>query len=222
VLTAQLAPGREGGFRVRAVLQDLAGHPGPARSDACSRCDRPAALLLLGRLARDVVVERAAPTVPLRVTSDRPGDAVRIDGRPAGATPYAAAVPAGDHEVEVRRRGVGLYQTEARVDRSGIAIDVGTQVAPRPRWRIALGTILGAGGAVLLSYGAFYLSIHGRCVGDCVPEGESILTYNTRGAGSGMLASGAALMASGLSLALTPGPRRLERRPGPALARRTQ
>jgi hypothetical protein len=77
----------------------------------------------------------------------------------------------------------------------------------RPRWRLAVGSILLGGGLVLTGFGAAALAVNGNCYDGSSPTDTCTPYYNTTGVGSGLLGGGAALAISGTVMLALPGNR---------------
>jgi hypothetical protein len=79
----------------------------------------------------------------------------------------------------------------------------------RPVWRLATGIGLAVAGAGFLGFGIPALAIDGRCV-DEPPPGAKVCgsLYETRGLGLGLTVPGAAMLVSGVVLAVWPGTKR--------------
>lgn len=84
---------------------------------------------------------------------------------------------------------------------------VSSERAPRPRWRIVVGAVGLAAGAVLVGYGARALSAHGAC--GAPPEnagGECAQIYSTLSVGVPLVAVGGLVAVAGATLIAVPGP----------------
>jgi hypothetical protein len=82
-------------------------------------------------MARQIVLEYGEPmaiqidlfALPglLKVDADRPGAEVRIDGQVVGVTPYAGAVPSGEHQVVITLAGFLPAERQVTVPHQGSA-----------------------------------------------------------------------------------------------------
>jgi hypothetical protein len=205
-------------YHVTLSVLDEAGAPVQSVSLSCEICTIPDVAARFGEAAeqlRGQLREASARMAVVVVDSTPAGAVVWVDGARLGVTPLEAEVGAGAHELRVERPGhVPQQETFESVagGRSTFALrlaSVTDDEGPRPRrglWIAGLGSI-GAGAAATIG-GAVLLAIDSRpiqrkCVGDDVDvNGECRFLHDTKLAGVVTLATGGAVLAAGIVLAV--------------------
>lgn len=231
-------------WQLRLVLLDAEVGEEAARSEQeCDACDAAkAAALLRSSLSRLLAAARARSRGELKVTSTPAGAEVRVGTRLLGKTPFARTVWAGRLEVEVTLPGYEPARLPVTVPSGDKAAVVATLqpelaepppaaliIAPaptlrlpqrRPRWRLVLGGVAAAGSALLFGFGASALAVADQCVVDPIPPAELCRQrLGTAPIGTGLVISGAAVLATGILLLSIPD--RRAQTAGPKSARRS-
>lgn len=164
----------------------------------------------------------------LQVTSEPAGAKVLIAGRELGQTPYTREAFEGPLEVALELEGYEPYKKLVQIARGeptsiqailqpippepvepAPAI-VAPEIKPapaarRPRWRLATGGALLAGGLGLSGFGISALVVSGQCTQEIVSPAQLCdYTYSTRSVGSGLLSAGVAITIAGAALLAWP------------------
>jgi hypothetical protein len=198
------------------------GALGAKATSECPSCTIAQAASALSDLVKKAVFDDAAkPRGQVVITSDPTNASVFIDGVELGVTPYKRTVFAGKHELTLRRTGhrsknQTLNVAEGQQTNLSIKLEVGqdpvqvkyvAEHAPRPKWRIALGSALLGVGVLGMVYGVTGLALNGQCV-DSAPAGVACMRkYTSLPAGAAMTGVGVAFAAAGAVLIALPGPR---------------
>jgi hypothetical protein len=163
----------------------------------------------------------------LEVVSSPVGAEVFLGGRRLGVTPYQHATWTGGYDLELRQPGYRPWQQSVSVTAdkpahveialeslktspSEVLAETSTpkKAAPvrkRPAWRIDVGIVSMAAGALLLGFGAGGLAVNGGCATNAAPSGAACTkSYNTIGVGSSLLAVGGALEIAGAIIIAIP------------------
>jgi hypothetical protein len=139
---------------------------------------------------------------------------------------YKKAVFAGEHRIIARQAGfpseeqvVTLRAGEARAIRLQLQLPepppapllplapAGPVQLPRPRWRLAVGSVALVGGLVMAGFGVAMLGIDAHCVRPPVADGGACeRKYTTLPPGAGLLGGGLNLAIAGIVFLGVPGP----------------
>lgn len=230
------ASGRPGGQDFRATVSLLDAQVGEAAYKTERRCDGCTLEALAAQLAgasSDAAVQgRARRRGELEVVSDPPGAMVELSGRLVGPTPYRGVRFAGSYAAMLRHPGYQeltqpVLVEEGKPSKLSVKLEPAlpptalvpamraqrvwlAELAPRPRWRLALGGGLIAGGVLTAGFGAAALSANGACVAPAVPPAQQCeQRYATLPLGAGLFGAGAAVSLIGVILMAVPGPRRV-------------
>lgn len=161
---------------VRATLWVLKPVGSPERQEqSCQSCDDEEALALVEHLVAHVgrFDER---TGVLRITSDPPGAAVKVDGKPVGTTPAETDQRPGLRRLLVTRPGYYPLQREVPVSPGKVreeALALVRVPSPVPKWRKPVmvgGAIIGT---VALAAGIVAISLHEGA--SCDPDQQRCL-----------------------------------------------
>lgn len=220
---------RNGPWALRLVLLDVEVGAQAARIEQeCSSCDIAKSVFALSNALPPLITEaRRRPRGDLEVKSTPPGAEVRLAGRLLGKTPLAHPVWAGEAEIELTLSGYQPLRQPVDI-RAGqktpldleLAKELPESLPPplvlppavvkippprRPTWRLALGGVALATGALLIGFGGGALAIDGRCIDS--PENPIAFcdkVYQTSGLGAGLVGAGSVLVVSGVVLLALP------------------
>ena len=205
-------------------------------STSCDDC-APEQALQSATTTVGTVLQQAASRSrgAVEITSQPPGADVFLAGEKVGVTPYKASRFVGSVPVEVRLLGRPPYTGQLNVEAGQVAtvaaqlttpsddvpepsptlpppppkaIVYRTEVAPRPKWRLALGGSLIGAGAVVAGFGVSALSVDGNPA-PCL-NGVTVCRriYDTKSVGRGLVVLGVAAVVGGVVTIALPGPKR--------------
>jgi hypothetical protein len=194
----------ESDYIVRGTIADDNGEV-VAAEEVCELCGiaelSETVAALAGRLGQRLALTREPAT--LEVESSPAGATVTIDGTTVGTTPLRTEVDAGSHELEVTKAG---YRSDARrFQATGGASERFTLTLRGASYQRWLPWSLLAGGLVGVGVGAGLLAIDDREIErDCNPDvdGRCQYLHETMAGGIAATAVGAALLVTGVTLAI--------------------
>lgn len=238
---AAAAPSRESAaVRLRAVLFDARVADQAAAAEAsCPSCT-PAELAsrLRDLVSRVVSQGLGRPRGQLRIESEPEAAELQLNGAALGPGPIERTLWSGEvaivaslagYRPQTLRRFVAEGSQETvriRLERlppppsqapqvealPGPAALLAPRRAPRPLWRLLLGSTAVVAGGLLLGFGAGAQSVDGRCVDGLEPPANQCnRLYQTSTLATSLLAGGAVAVVTGVVLLAIPGPVR----PGP-------
>lgn len=234
-LQARIEKQEAGGFRVQLQLVDAGvGDVAASSTQTCEGCDARRLVRMLAEATTALLAQaNARPRGQLEIRSEPPDAEVVLDGRVLGRTPFTSAAWIGAHALLVRRAGSEPEQrqlvvsegqtTSVRVVLTALPQStappppppvklrrvVRTQILPRPRWRLVVGSLALGGGAVLLGIGGRGLALSGSCTtAPSAADAECNQLYDTTALGAGLVGAGGALAIGGVVLLALPGERR--------------
>lgn len=217
------------GLNLRVGFVDLhVGEEASADEQSCPNCSpEQLGASLVDLVSRVYESGQGRTHATLSITSDPDGAEVLLDNKTLGTAPLTKTIFSGRHQLTVRKDS---YQPESRDvilrDNEQRRIDVVLQQPepapapllpplesrrmPRPAWRIALGSVLIAGGALTMAFGLGAGIVHNQCVQPTSVSGaECRDKYSTQGLAALLLGSGFLVTAGGVVLVALPGPKRL-------------
>lgn len=216
------------GLQMRVGYLDLTvGEEASADEHSCSVCS-PEQLggSLVDLVSRVYESGHGRPRATLIIQADPIGSEVLLDNKPAGSTPFHRMVFSGRHQLTVRKEGyvaesrdvilrdneqrsVDLVLTQPEPAPAPLVPVYETRRMPRPTWRIALGSVLIAGGALAMGFGVGARIVDGQCVQPAATQGaECKNTFNTQGLSATLFGGGFLAVAGGVVLIALPGPKR--------------
>ena len=217
------------GLQLRVGFVDLdVGEEASVDEQSCPSCS-PEQLggTLVDLVGRVYEAGHGRGRATLSIQSDPLGSEVLLDNRVLGSTPLKKIVFSGRHQLTVRKdsyqpesrdlilrdneqRSVDVVLTQPEPPPAPLAIPMVSRRMGRPAWRIALGSVLIAGGAITMGFGLGARAVDGRCIQQNIAAGtECRDTYNTGGLAGVLLGGGFLMTAGGVVLVALPGPKRL-------------
>lgn len=200
-------------YELSVEARDATGETVVARAaQTCELCGLEEAVATAQSLAATLATKVAAaeldmPTLGVAAT---PEDVViAIDGEVVGTAPLTRRIEVGPHRIDASKSGF-LDQSQDIVAVAGVHETIAFELQARPsrKPRAALGWAAVGVGSGALATGITFIAIHGTdvrllCSGANVDaEGDCRFVHQSRGLGIGIAAAGAALVATGLVLAL--------------------
>ena len=218
------------GAHLKLTLFDVPGSAEVGTREAdCAPCTAESAQQLSGELLHQLVTsERRQARGQLAVRSTPESAEVQLAGWRLGHAPIDRQVLAGDYELTVKTQGHVAERRRITITANQQnAIAVALRALPavpatpppkeyrrvqqkRPIWRLAVGSVVAAGGVALIGRGGWALSLNGSCVDAAMPPALACPSlYTTTGVGAGLVGGGAALAIGGALLLALPGPKKL-------------
>jgi hypothetical protein len=190
---------------------------------SCADCTAEQAAAVVGAAFEPLLQQAAArPRGAIDVHSEPDGADVVLDGEKIGVTPLRASRFAGEYRLVLKKAGHRPYEVPLRVASGGTA-QISAVLAPepevvappaaaspkppvfrlvqpaRPPWRIALGALVGGGGAVTVGFGISALSVDGQCQMQSPPRVCDAF-YHSLVPGVLLVGAGALVLAGGITL----------------------
>ena len=217
------------GLQLRVGFVDLdVGEEASADEQSCQSCSpEQLASSLVELVSRVYESGHGRAHATLAIQSNPSGSEVLLDSKPLGVTPLKKTVFSGRHQLSLRKdsylpeqrdlilrdneqRSVDVVLSQPEPAPAPLSAPPQLRRMPRPAWRIALGSVLIAGGVVTMGFGLGARVIDGQCVQpSSVTGAECRDTFNTQGLSAVLLAGGLGLTAGGIVLVALPGPKRL-------------
>ena len=200
-------------YELSVEAKDATGETVVARAaQTCELCGLEEAVSTAQSLAATLATKVAAaeldmPTLGVMATPDEV--VIAIDGEVVGSAPLTRRIDVGPHRVDASKSGF-IGQSRDIIAVAGVHETIGFELEERPsrKPRTALGwAAVGVGGGALAT-GVTFIAIHATdvrllCSGANVDaDGDCRFVHQSRGLGIGIAAAGAALVATGLVLAL--------------------
>jgi hypothetical protein len=212
------------------LLDSSVGDAALSLERSCTACSgERAAGLLFETLSQLLTQGSARPRGFLSISSTPSGAELLLDDHPVGQTPYEHPAWAGSHQVRLRLPGYESVGTTALVkeaEKASLSLTLPPEVPPplarplelpetirslrrlvrmpRPRWRLALGSLAMAAGSLSIGFGASALAVSGNCI-VAADVGQCRNLYGTGPVGGSLLGVGILLTLGGTVLVAIPG-----------------
>ncbi len=215
-------------LQLRAALVDgVVAEEAAAEEQACQRCNlEQAGAALLALVGRVYEAGSGRARAELAVSCEPSTAQLRIDSKVVAGCRYKKAVFAGEHRISLQQAGfpseeqvVTLRAGEARAIRLQLQLPepppapllpvapAGPVQLPRPRWRLAVGSVALVGGLVMAGFGVAMLGIDSHCVRPPLADGGTCeRKYTTLAPGAGLFGGGLNLAMVGIVFLGVPGP----------------
>lgn len=200
-----------------------------SKEAVCAQCNTQMAAQKLGELVKQVVLADTSHARGMVEVTTEPAEGVELvlDGVSVGFTGGSAMQVktfAGQHQLILRKpgfrsrrelvnvpegKGTPLPPFKLQEGKDQVVIVVNeAKRGPRPKWRVAIGGILLAGGLATLGAGAHMLYADGRCVAPAIaPALECEQVFQTTMLGTALTVAGGLVALGSIAIISFPGPK---------------